>query len=76
MQRDATADIARAFAPYAEQVVKRPKTAKWLGDERYDLRVRWKDLYAARPKAALNLLDRGTNSNLTEEASGRAETVE
>jgi hypothetical protein len=60
MQREATALIARAFHPYAEQVVKRPKTAKWLGDERYDLRVRWKDLYAhGRSKEAPDLLDRG-----------------
>jgi len=68
MQRDATAAIARAFHPYAEQVVKKPKTAKWLGDERYDLRVRWKDLYNARPKAALNLVDRGTVEGSSEEA--------
>ena len=51
MQRVATERIAKAFGPYAHQVIKRPKTAKWLGDERYDLGVRWKDLYRDRPLA-------------------------
>lgn len=45
MQREATLYIAERFGPFAKQVVKRPKTAKWLGDERYDLNVRWKALY-------------------------------
>lgn len=45
MQREATASIARDFGPFAKQVIKRPKSSKWLGDERYDLQVRWKDLY-------------------------------
>jgi hypothetical protein len=49
MQREATGSIARDFGPYAQQVIKRPKTAKWLGDERYDLKVRWKDLHHAAP---------------------------
>jgi len=51
MQRDATAAIAEDFGPYAKQVIKKPKTAKWLGDERYDLKVRWKDLHRDAPKA-------------------------
>lgn len=63
MQREATAAIAAEFGPYAEQVIKRPKTAKWLGDERYDLRVRWKDLYRNRPKATSDLVDRGALEN-------------
>lgn len=49
MQRDATAWIADRFGPYAKQVIKTPKTAKWLGDSRYDLTVRWKDLYNDAP---------------------------
>jgi len=51
MQRDATEAIAKDFGPYAKQVIKKPKTAKWLGDERYDLKVRWKDLHRDAPKA-------------------------
>lgn len=59
MQRDATAWIAKEFGPYAKQVIKRPKAAKWLGDERYDLNVRWKDLYNDAPlsKAPPPVLD-------------------
>lgn len=61
MQRDATAAIARDFGPYAEQVIKTPKAAKWLGDSRYDLRIRWKDLYNAAPLA--HLLDGGEGAD-------------
>lgn len=56
MQRDATEAIARDFGPYAKQVVKRPKTAKWLGEERYDLKVRWKDLHRDAPKRQVPVL--------------------
>lgn len=50
MQREATGAIARDFGPYAQQVIKKPKTAKWLGEERYDLKIRWKDLHRDAPK--------------------------
>jgi hypothetical protein len=62
MQKDATGDIAAEFAPYAQQVIKTPKVSKWLGDSRYDLKVRWKDLYNDAPRASL-LLDSGTGSD-------------
>lgn len=58
MQRRATSAIAEEFAPYAKQVIKRPKTAKWLGEERYDLNVRWKALYNDAPRASA-VLDQG-----------------
>lgn len=47
MQREACESVARLYAPYAETVVKEPKTAKWLGGSRTDLKIRWKDLYQA-----------------------------
>lgn len=74
MQRDATADIASRFAPFVKQVIKRPKTAKWLGDERYDLNVRWKDMYGwgldRRERQTAALLDERKGRN-SEEEGGR-----
>lgn len=70
MQREATASIAEDFGPYAKQVIKRPKTAKWLGDERYDLNVRWKDLYNAAPRASAVLDKRAVHDTPAEEDGG------
>lgn len=75
MQRDACESIARDFAPFASVVTKTPKVAKWLGDTRTDLKVRWKDLYNASPKRT-DVLDTGTGVRATQERSGDAETVE
>jgi hypothetical protein len=52
MQAEAVRYIADKFAPYAKAVVKKPKAAKWMGDERVDLRVQWKRLYEAGVKRA------------------------
>lgn len=46
MQKEAVEYVADRFAPFAKAVTKRPKQAKWMGDERTDLRVQWKKLYA------------------------------
>jgi hypothetical protein len=75
MQRLACEDIARDFAPFASVVTKKPKTAKWLGDERTDLKVRWKDLYNASPKR-IDVLDKGTGNGAEEEGGRTPETVE
>jgi len=78
MQRLATEDISTRFAPFAKQVVKRPKTAKWLGDERYDLNIRWKDLYnwgLDRREKATNLLDRGEGEDTSGEGEGAPQAV-
>lgn len=45
MQKEAVEWVAKEFAPYAKAVVKKPKQAKWLGDERVDLTVQWKRMY-------------------------------
>lgn len=74
MQRDATASIERDFSPYAKQVIKRPKASKWLGDERYDLNIRWKALYNDAPRAAA-LLDQGAGIDPQEEGTGAADPV-
>jgi hypothetical protein len=47
MQEAAVRYLAETFGPYAKLEVKRPKAAKWLGDERLDLRVQWKQMYQA-----------------------------
>ena len=47
MQEEAVRWVAAQFAPHAQAVVKRPKSAKWMGDERVDLRVQWKQMYKA-----------------------------
>jgi hypothetical protein len=57
MQLEACEDIANRFAPFAELVVKQPKTAKWLGDSRADLKVRWKDMYGHYSSQKSDLLD-------------------
>jgi hypothetical protein len=76
MQEEACRYIAQEFGPYARLVEKSPKTAKWLGETRYDLNVRWKELYNARPKAGSSLLDTRKVSSLPEEGSGPTEAVE
>ena len=45
MQRQAVEAVVERYGPHAAAVVKRPKSAKWMGDERVDLRVQWKQLY-------------------------------
>ena len=50
MQHKAVTRIAEMYAPYAQAVTKRPKQAKWLGDERPDLRIQWKRLFEDAPK--------------------------
>lgn len=45
MQRQAVQGVADMYAPFAKAVIKKPKAAKWLGEERWDLRVQWKKLY-------------------------------
>jgi hypothetical protein len=47
MQREAVEYVASVYGPYAKAVVKKPKQAKWMGDERVDLTVQWKKMYAA-----------------------------
>lgn len=47
MQKEAVEWVAERFAPHAKAVTKRPKQAKWMGDERTDLRVQWKQLFKA-----------------------------
>lgn len=47
MQEEAVRWVAEQFGPYATAVIKRPKQAKWMGDERVDLRVQWKQMYKA-----------------------------
>jgi hypothetical protein len=47
MQEEAVRWVAQQFGPYAQAVIKRPKQAKWMGDERVDLRVQWKQMYKA-----------------------------
>lgn len=46
MQRKAVERVAELYGPHAQAVIKRPKRAKWMGDERVDLRVQWKRMYA------------------------------
>lgn len=46
MQREAVEYVAKLYGPHAKAVVKKPKTAKWMGDERVDLTVQWKRMYA------------------------------
>lgn len=46
MQTAAVQWVAQRFAPFAKAVIKRPKTAKWLADERLDLTIQWKKLHA------------------------------
>lgn len=74
MQQIATKRIADAFPNHATQVVKTPKTAKWLGESRYDLRVSWKRLYNDAPKS--HLLDDGKGEHQAAEGDGSSETVE
>lgn len=45
MQRNAAEYIAKRFAPFARTVVRRPKVAKWMGDERIEFTVQWKKMY-------------------------------
>lgn len=47
MQEEAVRWVAEQFGPHAKAVIKRPKVAKWMGDERVDLRVQWKQMYEA-----------------------------
>jgi len=47
MQKDAVLAVAAEFGPFAKAVTKKPKVAKWMGDERTDLIVQWKKMYAA-----------------------------
>lgn len=51
MQKEAVEYIANRFAPFAKAVTKRPKSAKWMGDERTDLHVQWKRMYKAGVEA-------------------------
>ena len=45
MQKEAVEYVAGRFGPFAKAVTKTPKSAKWMGDTRTDLRVQWKSLY-------------------------------
>ena len=49
MQREACERVAEMYGPHAKAVTKTPKTVKWLGDSRTDLRVQWKQLYKKAP---------------------------
>lgn len=45
MQEKAIDDLVRDFGPFIKKVVKKPKSAKWLGDERVDFMGQWKKAY-------------------------------
>lgn len=49
MQMRACMRVEEMYSPYATMVKKRPKSAKWLGDWRYDLRVQWKKMWEDAP---------------------------
>lgn len=51
MQEAAVKYVAEKFGPFAKAVMKKPKTAKWLGDERWDLQIQWKRMYKAGVEA-------------------------
>ena len=51
MQREACNRVAEMYPHWATAVTKTPKTVKWLGDTRTDLRVQWKKLYKDAPNA-------------------------
>lgn len=54
MQKQACEWVASMYGPYARTTVKTPKTAKWLGESRTDLVVRWKELYQAGLRGEFN----------------------
>ncbi len=45
MQELAAKYVAEQYGPYVKAVLKRPKTATWLGAEFWDVRVQWKQMY-------------------------------
>lgn len=45
MQRNAAEYIAKRFTPFAKTVIRKPKVAKWMGDERVEFQVQWKKMY-------------------------------
>ena len=45
MQKEAVQAVADRWPDFAKVVIRKPKQAKWMGDERFDLRVQWKKLY-------------------------------
>lgn len=47
MQRVAVDYLANRFPEFVKQVTRKPKVAKWMGDERHEYTAQWKKLHAA-----------------------------
>ena len=45
MQEAAIDDLVKDFGPFIKKVIKKPKSAKWLGEERVDFTAQWKKAY-------------------------------
>ena len=65
MQKRAVEYLADRFGPFVKSVTKKPKVAKWLGEERNDYTCQWKRLYAA---GVAHLLDPGAVPHPDKEA--------
>lgn len=65
MQRAAVEYLASRWPGFVKVVERHPKTAKWMGDTRYDYQCQWKRLYAT---GVAHLLDPGKVPNPDTEA--------
>lgn len=73
MQRRAVNYLAERFGPFVKSVTRKPKVAKWMGDERHEYTAQWKKLHAA---GAAHVLDPGKTQHPDLEARRNAEAVE
>jgi hypothetical protein len=64
MQEAAIDDLVRDFGPFIKKVIKKPKSAKWLGEERVDYRAQWQKAYKTGSLAKWRVQG-GKHPNLT-----------
>ncbi len=67
MQRRAVEYLAGRFPGFVKQVTRKPKVAKWMGDERHEYTAQWKRLHAA---GVAHVLDPGKVPHPDKEARG------
>lgn len=67
-----SAEVLQSEFPDFVTIVKKQTKTSWGGEERYDVRVRWKDAAAFGASAKAVLLDGRTGTNTAVEGSGAA----
>lgn len=72
MQRLAVDYLANRWPGFVKAVTRKPKVAKWMGDERYEYTAQWKRLHAA---GVAHVLDPGKVPHPDLEAAGRSSSL-